>query len=105
MVRFLSTDSALSPKSATLRPATLTVPEVGRISPATMLINVLLPLPDRPTMAMNSPASTVRFTWLTASNGVPRRTNWRVRSVKVSRWSGEGVSVTCGESGAVGAFG
>ena len=62
MVRLRSRDSSLSLSSVTSRPSTCTVPELGRTNPATILIRVLLPLPERPTMATNSPASIVRST-------------------------------------------
>src|SRR5216684_574971 len=52
--------------SASLRPAsavppTVTVPDVGRSSPATRLRSVDLPPPDGPMMAVNSPSSTWRL--------------------------------------------
>ena len=37
------------------QPSTRTTPDVGRVSPAIMVINVLLPFPDLPTMATKSP--------------------------------------------------
>ena len=46
-----------------------TDPDVGRSMPVIMFISVDLPEPDRPTTAMNSPASTWRLTDLRARNG------------------------------------
>ena len=52
------------------RPSTRTEPPVGRSSPPSMWSRVDLPEPEVPTMATNSPFSTVRstpsraFTWV-----------------------------------------
>ena len=43
-------------------PSTLTEPEVGRSKPPSMWRRVDLPEPEVPTMATNSPASTLRST-------------------------------------------
>ena len=51
-------------------PSTVTAPEVGRSSPPSMWSSVDLPEPEVPTMATNSPCSTLRstpsraFTWV-----------------------------------------
>ena len=51
-------------------PSTVTVPEVGRSSPPSIWRRVDLPEPEVPTMATNSPCSTLRstpsraFTWV-----------------------------------------
>ncbi len=41
----------------TSRPSINTAPDVGRINPASSESSVLLPQPDWPTMATNSPAA------------------------------------------------
>jgi superfamily II DNA or RNA helicase len=52
-----SSDSESAPSEA---PATCTVPDVGLSMPASRLSSVVLPLPDRPTTATNSPCSMSR---------------------------------------------
>jgi hypothetical protein len=59
-----SPDSDREPRSA---PAARTVPEVGRSIPASRFSNVVLPLPDRPTTATNSPCAMSRLRWSTAT--------------------------------------
>ena len=61
--------SALSPRVSIRRPATVTVPAVGRSSPAMRLSSVDLPLPDGPMTATTSPAPTSMLT--SASAGRP----------------------------------
>ena len=51
---------SLSPASSV--PASATVPEVGRSSPAATCRNVLLPEPDGPMMAVNEPGAMSRLT-------------------------------------------
>src|SRR5215207_9726594 len=58
-----SPDSDNEPRSA---PTTRTVPLVGRSIPASRFSSVVLPLPDRPTMATNSPFAISRLRWSTA---------------------------------------
>jgi len=50
-------------------PLMLTVPELGRSSVPIRLSRVDLPEPDGPTMATNSPSSTLRDTPLQACTG------------------------------------
>ena len=45
-------------------PSMVTVPESGFSRPATMEISVVLPAPEYPTTATNSPSLTVRLTSL-----------------------------------------
>ena len=59
----------LSERLARFVPPTTSEPEVGRSMPVIMFISVDLPEPERPTTAMNSPASTWRETSLRARNG------------------------------------
>jgi hypothetical protein len=54
--------SAPSPRVSIRRPATVTVPMVGRSSPATRLSSVDFPLPDGPMTATTSPAATLMLT-------------------------------------------
>ncbi len=54
------------------RPATVTVPAVGRSIPAIRLMMVVFPLPDGPVIATNSPAPMHRSTPLSAGNPTPR---------------------------------
>ncbi len=54
--------SAASPRVSIRRPATVTVPAVGRSSPAMRLSSVDLPLPDGPMTATTSPAATPMLT-------------------------------------------
>ncbi len=61
--------SALSPRVSIRRPATVTVPALGRSSPAIRLSSVDLPLPDGPMTATTSPAATPMLT--SASAGGP----------------------------------
>src|SRR5579863_9985825 len=61
--------SALSPRVSIRRPATVTVPSVGRSRPAMRLSRVDLPLPDGPMTATTSPAATLMLT--SASAGRP----------------------------------
>ena len=62
--------SAPSPRVSIRWPATVTVPVVGRSSPAMRLSSVDFPLPDGPMMATTSPAATSRLTSATAA-GAP----------------------------------
>jgi hypothetical protein len=57
-------DSDNRPRSA---PAAWTVPDVGRSIPASRFSSVVLPLPDRPTMATNSPWAMSTLRWSTAT--------------------------------------
>jgi hypothetical protein len=41
-------------------PLMITVPRLGRLSPVASFMKVLLPQPEGPTMAMNSPSPTFR---------------------------------------------
>ena len=79
MVRLRKIDICLSFNVVTSLPASRIAPDVGVSNPVTRLSKVLLPFPDLPTIAMNSPGSSVRFTSSTAGKGLPRRTNSRVR--------------------------
>ena len=54
---------------STTRPATRTLPAVGRSSVPAMASSVDLPDPDGPTTAVNSPVPTVRVTDLSAATG------------------------------------
>ena len=58
--------SALSLSLSIRRPATVTIPVVGRSRPAIRLSSVDLPLPDGPMMATTSPAVTLMLTSATA---------------------------------------
>ena len=62
--------SALSPRVSIRRPATVTVPVVGRSRPATRLSSVDFPLPDGPMTATTSPAATLMLTSASAG-GAP----------------------------------
>ncbi len=62
--------SAPSLRLSIRRPATVTVPAVGRSSPAIMLSSVDLPLPDGPMTATTSPAATPMLTSASAG-GAP----------------------------------
>ena len=55
---------AIAPSSSarTSVPSTVAPPAVGRSMPAMRLSRVVLPLPDCPTMATNSPSETTRST-------------------------------------------
>ena len=53
--------SPLSLRLSIRRPATVTVPAVGRSSPAMRLSSVDFPLPDGPMTAATSPAATSRL--------------------------------------------
>ena len=57
------------------RPATAMVPRLGESRPAIIISNVLLPQPDGPSRATNSPALTENELGATAS------TCWRVPSL------------------------
>ena len=59
----------LSDRPVRFVPPMTTDPDVGRSMPVIMFISVDLPEPDRPTTAMNSPASTWTLTDLRARNG------------------------------------
>ena len=65
--RHLATLFSLIPVNRS--PATWTSPEVGRSMPVTMLMRVLFPLPDGPTIATNSPPWICRSTPRSAVNG------------------------------------
>src|SRR2546428_12499209 len=57
---------SLGSRSLTTLPSIAIVPDVSSISPATMLRVVVLPQPDGPTSATNSPSRMVIDTWSTA---------------------------------------
>ena len=61
--------SALSPRVSMRCPATVTVPAVGRSSPAIRLSRVDFPDPDGPLIAATSPAATLMLTSMSA--GLP----------------------------------
>jgi hypothetical protein len=61
MCRARNRASPLSPRVSIRRPATVTVPELGRSSPAIRFSRVDLPLPEGPMTATTSPAATPRL--------------------------------------------
>ena len=66
--------SAPSSMASTRSPSMLTSPSVGRSSPATRLSRVVLPEPERPMRARNSPGASDRLTSRTAhTSSAPRR--------------------------------
>ena len=69
MCRARNRARALSPSLSMRCPATVTVPAVGRSSPAMRLSRVDFPDPDGPMIAATSPAATVMLT--SASAGLP----------------------------------
>jgi len=72
-------------------PSSSTSPLVGRSSPPSSWSNVLLPDPDGPISATNSPASTCRLTPRTASTVSPGSRNCRVSSRASRIVVGEGM--------------
>ena len=79
-IRLRTTDICLSFNRVTSLPSKSIEPDVGFSSPVMRFNNVLLPLPERPTIATNSPWPSLKSTWSTAANGLPRRVNSRVSS-------------------------
>ena len=63
MFRRRNTVSSFSGMEKTSCPSISTFPEVGLSSAPTTFRRVLFPEPDSPTIAMNSPLPTEKFTW------------------------------------------
>src|ERR1035441_8320025 len=87
--------SLRSDNSSTRSPAMLTVPRVGRSSPPMRFNNVLLPEPDGPMSARNSPAGTFKCksfsTWMSSD---PRRKTFSTPSTLTRAWLAESVMVS-----------
>jgi hypothetical protein len=63
-------EASREPRSRSTRcPSTVTDPAVGSSIPASRLSRVVLPLPERPTTATNSPPATSRLIPSSAVNG------------------------------------
>jgi hypothetical protein len=63
----------------TLLSLKVTSPSVGLINPSSILANVVLPLPDSPTIEMTSPSWKSKSTWSTATVLVRPKPNTLVR--------------------------
>ncbi|MBR6038430.1 MAG: hypothetical protein IKP53_06870 [Candidatus Methanomethylophilaceae archaeon] len=74
MTSLRNLDASLSFIEERSLPATVTLPEVGRCTPATMFRRVVFPLPDLPMIATKSPDSSFKDTWSTALNAMFPRT-------------------------------
>src|SRR5262249_49409608 len=78
------------PGPRTARPSSVTSPELAGSRPATMRRNVVLPQPDGPTSAMNSPRSTARLMSCNARNSpkvLPRWETWSLRAIRSNPWA------------------
>ena len=79
---------SLSPASSV--PASATLPEVGRSSPAATCRNVLLPEPDGPMMAVNDPAASPMLIPSSATTE-PSPWPWTLRTSRSATTSRSGV--------------
>src|SRR5260370_39192179 len=78
------------PGLRTARPSSVTSPKLAGSRPATMRRNVVLPQPEGPTSAMNSPRSTARLMSCSARkspNGLPRWETWSLRAIGFGPWA------------------
>jgi hypothetical protein len=95
MCRARHAASLWSDNSSTRSPAMLTEPLVGRSSPPMRFSNVLLPEPDGPISARNSPAGTFKCksfsTWISSD---PRRKTFSTPSTLTRAWLAESVMVS-----------
>src|SRR5215510_8457661 len=81
---FWNTKPRSPPGPRTARPSSATSPELAGSRPATMRRNVVLPQPEGPTTAMNSPRSTARLMSCSACNSpnvLPRWEIWSLRAI------------------------
>jgi hypothetical protein len=69
-----------TPGPLTGRPSSLTSPALAGSRPATMRRNVVLPQPEGPTTAMNSPRSTTRSMSCSARNSPNDLPRWEICS-------------------------
>ena len=86
---------SLSPASSV--PASATLPEVGRSSPAATCRNVLLPEPDGPMIAVNEPGARSMLTPSSATTA-PSPSPWTLRT---SRRATTGAATRCAARGSV----